>query len=170
MTATKRVKLLNTLNPADAGEPTKMPKTQKAIFDLQSFEDITLWKEYQFTPVNDMQEALARLGNDAKRVLAIVNQGLEGVARTEAQQKPDGWRTFTEAGEENGPFTGTMADRLAVNALVLTLAKTVFGWDKDDDNDTKKAKKLQAVEMIKSNDAIRAGLQKSAAVAATQTA
>lgn len=143
-----------------------MPKTQKTIFDLQNFEDVTLWKEYDFTPVENMQEALARLGNDAKRVLAIVNQGLEGVARAEAQAKADGWRTFTEAGEENGPFTGTMADRLAVNALVLTLAKTVFGWDKDDDLETKKAKKLKAVEMIKSNDAIRAGLQKSAAVAA----
>ena len=58
----------------------------------------------------------------------------------------------------------------AVNNIVLSLAKTVFGFinsrdakDKDAARETNRQAKEQALGFIKSNEAIKAGLIKNAA-------
>jgi hypothetical protein len=70
-----------------------------------------------------------------------------------------------ESGDETekiaGPYTGTPADPKTVNQLVLTLAKTVFGYSKDAKIEAKRAAKDKAAAMIKGNDEIRAGLKAS---------
>jgi hypothetical protein len=57
-----------------------------------------------------------------------------------------------------------MADITKVNALVLTLAKTVFGYSKDLDKTAKAKSKTAAMDMIKGNAAIKSGLAASAAL------
>ena len=80
------------------------------------------------------------------------------------RQSTDGWHTYVEDTEEiNGEFAGIIADPKKVNAVVLTMAKTVFGFSKDQSKDEKRKSKEQAKDFVRSNDAIRNGLKKSAA-------
>jgi hypothetical protein len=138
-------------------------RVQRSAFDLDSFSEVLLVKEFEFTPVGSTDEALAKLGNDSKRLLEVINNGLKSEIRNEVAEDPDGWRTFDDEGELNGAFSGTLADMKAVNNLVLTLAKTVFGYSKDLDKDQKRAAKDAAMAMIQNTEAIKAGLKKSAA-------
>lgn len=143
---------------------------QKSLFDLDSFQDVTLTREFEFAPVGSVDEALARLGNKADRLLEIVNAGLIAEQRLEEYRNASAtWFVMDE--DENGKlkatdkaFTGTLADQKAVNSLVLTLAKTVFGFDKNMTLEQKNAARASAMEMIKNTPAIKDGLRKSAAL------
>jgi hypothetical protein len=139
-------------------------QVQKTVFDLETFEEVTLVKEFEFSPVTSIEDALSRLGNDGEKLLKVLNDGLIDETRNRVREDNDGWHTFDEEkeGEINGAFTGKIADQKSVNNLVLTLAKTVFGFTKDMSKDQKRAAKSSAMEMIKSNESIKAGLQKSA--------
>jgi len=143
--------------------PTLKLRIQKGVFDLDAFESVTLVKEVEFAPVESTEAALARLGNDAAKFLAIINEGLEAETRRIAREDTSDWRTLTDDDEINGAFEGTMADEKAVNALVLTLAKTTFGYSKDADKGIKKAAKQMAMELIAATPVIKEGLRKSAA-------
>lgn len=143
----------------------KVSAIQKSVFDLDTMEEVTLVK----TPppmqeVTSIDELLARVGNDSTKMLKIVNDGLEDEYRKAFAENPEeAWHTFDDEGEPNGEFTGTIAEPKAVNSLILTLAKAVFGFSKEMTKDQKKAAKASAVEMIKTTEAIKDGLRKSAA-------
>ena len=138
-------------------------KVQRTVFDLDAFEEVLLVKEVDFAPVSSTEEALSRLGNNAEKFLSIINEGLEAEARRIAGDLGTDWRTFDEDGNVNGIFEGTVADSKSVNNLVLTLAKTTFGYSKDASKETKKAAKASAMALIASTDVIKEGLRKSAA-------
>lgn len=138
-------------------------KVQRTVFDLDAFEEVLLVKEVDFAPVSSTEEALARLGNDAAKFLGIINEGLEAETRRLAGDNPNDWRTFGDDGEVNGIFEGTVADSKSVNNLVLTLAKTTFGYSKDASKEVKKAAKQSAMALIAATDVIKEGLRKSAA-------
>ena len=135
----------------------------KDVFDLDSFDDVRLVKEFEFEPAADVNEALTRLQNDQKRLLEIVNKGLLAEAEKAIRQETDGWHTFDDEDKINGAFNGIIADPKKVNAIVLTMAKTVFGFNKDQNKEQKRASKEQAKDFVRKNDAIREGLKKSAA-------
>lgn len=139
-------------------------KIQKGLFDLDSFQEVTLYKEGEFTPVSSTQEALARVGNDSSKFLALVNEGLRAEYQRDLRSTADGWFTEDEDTNARTPFTGTIANIKAVNSLVLTLAKTVFGYSKDLSSEAKKAAKESAMNMVASTPAIKEGLKKSAAL------
>lgn len=139
-------------------------KVQKGIFDLDTFEEVTVQVSGSFHPVSSTQEALQRVGNDSAKFLELVNEGLRAEAQRELRQSITGWKLLDEDGQPSGEFTGTIADVKAVNALVLTLAKTVFGYSKDLSADAKAQAKANAMGMIKNTAAIRDGLKKSAAL------
>lgn len=135
------------------------------VFDLDSFDEVKLVKNPPpFQTVSSIEEALSRLGNDSTKLLQVLNDGLIGEYRDQFAADPSQpWHTFDDEGEPNGVFTGTIAESKSVNNLVLTLAKTVFGFSKDMTPEQKKAAKASAKEMIAANDAIKNGLRKSAA-------
>ena len=136
---------------------------QRGGFDLENMSDVTLFKEVQFTPVTSTEEALKRLGHDAKKFLEVINDGLESEARRSAVSDPSiPWLQENDEGEKS-EFAGTLADSKAVNGLVLNLAKSVFGYAKDASADVRRAAKDSAFEMIKSTPAIVEGLKKNAA-------
>ena len=141
-----------------------MERVQKTVFDLDSFDEVTLVKEFEYAPVETIEDALARLGNDSAKLLEVLNDGLREEVRAQIRETSTGWHTFDDEKPEeiNGEFAGTVADPKSVNALVLTLAKTVFGFSKDLTKEQKRSAKESAVDMIRSNDAIKAGLRKSA--------
>lgn len=137
---------------------------QKTIFDLDTFSEATVVINGEFSPVANTQEALARVGNDTAKFLELVNEGLRAEAQRSLRTSVSGWHSLTDEGEVNGEFSGTIADIKAVNALVLTLAKTVFGYSKDLGAEQKKGAKESAMGMIKNTPAIRDGLKRSAAL------
>ncbi len=149
----------------------KQAPIQKTIFDLDTMEEILLVKSVpDFKEAENSNEVLARVGNDTAKMLKLLNDGLRLAEREQVATGSDPWHTFVVndegeyTDEVNGPFTGTIADSKAVNALKLTLAKTVFGFNKNMSKDEKATAKDSALEMIKTTPAIKAGLQKSAAL------
>lgn len=151
---------------------TTVKQVTKQVFDLDTFTEKTLTKDFTVAPVATYQEFLERLGNDTSKVIDLLNVALISQARETARLSENGWNEFAtdENGEETdkvaGPFSGTPADTKTVNSLVLTLAKTVFGYNKDAKIEVKRASKDKAIAMIKGNDEIRAGLKASMTQAA----
>lgn len=148
----------------------KQSPITKTVFDLDTMDEVTLVKIVpDFVPAENSAEVLARVGNDTAKLLEIMNDGLRSAERAAIETNSEPWHTYKvdESGEPtdevNGEFSGKMADTTKVNSLVLTLAKTVFGYSKSMSKDEKRAAKSSALDMIKSNDAIKTGLQKSAA-------
>lgn len=145
-------------------------RVQKSLFDLDSFEEVTLVKEGDFTAPTSVQDALHRLGGDSGKLIAVIADGMKAEEMRKLRSTGDGWSTFKkdESGEDtteiNGAFTGKVADSKKVNTLVLTLAKSVFGFGKDMTKEQKKAAKDSAVDMIKNSPPIREGLAKTAAL------
>lgn len=143
---------------------------QKSVTNLDTMSTVVVGKKYTFVPVGSTEEALQRVANDTKKFLALINEGLQAETRRIASADPNGWMEFDEDGEITAtPFTGTIGDPKAVNALVLTLAKTVFGYNADLALADRNKAKSQAMDMIKSTPAIRDGLKKSAALTAVTT-
>lgn len=140
---------------------------QDSVFDLDAFDEVTLGKEVEFQKVTTVDEALELLGNQSEKLLAVINDGLKAEARRVAKNEPTGWHRFIDDDTSkalNGPFEGAPADMSKVNALVLTLAKTVFGFSKDMTREQKAGSKESARTMIQGTPAIREGLKKSAAL------
>src|SRR6266478_6330705 len=95
-----------------AATETKMVPCQKTFFDLDSFSEVTLKKEFSFSPVGTVQEAAARLGNDASRLIKIINDGLISEQRRHEYTVPTGWKVLSEDGELSADeFTGTPANQ-----------------------------------------------------------
>jgi hypothetical protein len=137
---------------------------QRSFFDLDSFETVTVQKE--FNPPDrpeSVEVALSHLGNDANKLLEIIHVGMIAEARRIAAEGDEGWLLLDDEGNPAGPFTGIRADNKAVNSLRLTLAKTTYGLNKDSTPEQKKAAKQAAMDLIASTPAIKEGLRKSAA-------
>jgi len=156
------------------GEQPQAPKpidkvTTKSFFDLDSFTDLTLVKNWQFTPVKDTTEALARLGNDSSKFLSIINEGLMAEQNRQVRDSNGDWKQKDDEGNlTDPPSTFTPVDRDDYNALVRQLAISVFGYTVGRDlDDATKAKNNAAREaaksMIKSTEVIRDGLKKQMA-------
>jgi hypothetical protein len=146
-------------------EQTIPVPVQKSFFDLDSFEDVTLVKEGSFEPVADTASALARVGNDASKFLALVNEGLKAEYQRQFRADPSGWMLKDEDGNLT-PFTGTPADSVAVGALVLNLAKTVYRYSKEMSASDKAKAKESAMTLIKNTADIREVLKKNGAALA----
>jgi hypothetical protein len=155
-------KLNMATSPANLKESIRV---QKTVTDLDTFEDVTLVNTADFAPIageHFVKDALERLGNDHAKLRDVINDGLRAEAMRDLREQKDGWKAEDEDGTLSD-FTGTPADTKVVNQLVLTLAKTIFGYSKDLAAAAKKAAKESAMSMIKSNDAMKAGLKNSAA-------
>jgi hypothetical protein len=147
---------------ATPSKSVPLPK-QATVFDLTTFDEVTIRKVGSFSPVESAKEALERLGNDSTKFLEILNVGLKSQAlRDLANDTQVPWMIEDEDTGELKPFAGIPADGSKVNPLVLTIAKTVFKYNKDMDADAKRAAKDKARELIRNNPAMVAGLKESA--------
>ena len=140
----------------------------KSGINVVDLEPITLVKTVEFSPVADLASALAVLANDEAALLAVVNSGLMDRARETARAEASNWHTYKldEQGEPtkeiNGTFDGTLLEGEAeekFSSLVLTFAKTMFGFGKGAGKDAKRDAKDNARKFIQSNPAILAALK-----------
>jgi hypothetical protein len=137
----------------------------RTVLDLASFNEVTIAKEMTFTPVANQHEALARLGNNGEKLLAVINEGLRAEERRIERTKPEGWLEMDEDGKvTTKQFSGIPADPKIVNGMVLMLAKTVYDYSAVDSPEHRKASKDRAREFIKNAPVIREALAKSAAL------
>ena len=158
------------MTPTPVTEVKDVP-IQRTVTDLDTMDEVTLVRPFAFTPVGSTQEALTRLGNDAKQFLAIINEGLRAEERRIAGSQTGDWYIMDEDGKPTSEvFVGTIADPKAVNSTVLNMSKMVFSnklfsvaWDKLT-SDQKKSVKTAALEFIKSNPILCDGLKVSAAL------
>lgn len=157
-------KLIMSETQTTAAPTNKKAPVQRTIFDLDTFTEVTVLHDREAAPeIVSIDQALSLLGNDSKALFAIIQEGLDAEIGRKVGESVDGWYTKDDEGNA-APFAGTRADTDAVNSLVLTLCKTVFGWNKDLTLDQKKALKAQAMTMIQNTPAIKDGLKKSAAL------
>jgi len=152
----------------------KALEIRKEVFDLDSKGMVTVVKVGDFEPVSSMEEFVSRLGNDAKAILSIVNDGLEKY--TEKQLENDSTVSYQLVDEdENGnetlvPFTGTLLSAeksKSLGATVINFAKLLFGYqknmvpgNKEENRKAKAAAKESALAAILSNPAAMEGLRK----------
>ena len=142
-------------------------RTTQAFVNLEDFENVVLVKETEFIPPTSVQDALQRLGNDRSKLLAMVSEGMRSEAiRTLRADDSQPWMDQDDEGNMVA-FTGSVADSKAVNDLRATLAKTLFGYQpgRNQSDDVKAANKKareQAMEMIRTTDAIKNGLRAQA--------
>lgn len=135
---------------------------QKGLFDLKTMDTVTLKKTVPFQPVDSVQAANERLGNNLDKLIEVINRGLQAHTREAAiNDNSQPWMVEDEEGNLV-PFDGIPADEKLVNGLILNLAKSLFGYNKDMEVEEKRAAKESAVEMIRNTPAIRDGLQKQA--------
>jgi hypothetical protein len=147
---------------------TKAVPLQKSGISLETFEQTKIYKDY-VTPaqVVSMEDALARVGNDHKKLLAVISDGLKAESQREARSSDQGWYELDEKGEKT-PFTSALVEPEVVNPTVLTLAKTVYDYDDATTPEEKREAKRLAFEHIKSDPRIVAGLKKRALARATE--
>ena len=140
-----------------AGVETRKP--QKSLFDLDSMSTVVLYKPYEFHPVADVKSAQERIGHDTAKLIEIINRGLQSFEddRIKADQSIP-WMTEDEEGNL-AEFQGTPADDKAVNGLVLNMAKASFGYLQAKGADAKRAAKQAALDFIKSQPVLIAGMK-----------
>lgn len=140
--------------------------TQK-VMDLETLNEVTLAKQFDFTPVTNAASALALLGNDAAKFMEIVNAGLVDFQRNAVRENAEPWHTFVkdETGEDtetlNGPYAGTPVNMDQAGPVVLNLAK-MFGFVKGATLEAKRAAKAKAWDTIKQSPAILDALKPKA--------
>lgn len=144
---------------------------QRTIFDLDTMAEVVVSKEHDVAPeITSVEQALALLGHDTKRLFSIIQEGLTSEIKNKAGNEPDGWFVADDEGDFTVPFVGTRADIKAVNQLVLTLAKTALGWDKSMTKEQKADVKAKAMDAIKTTPLLRDGLKRTAALGAKASA
>lgn len=143
---------------------------RRTFFDLDAFEDAYVGKMFTVPQVSSMADALAICNGDHTKLLEVVKTGLTQAARDKAYASADGWYEMNEKNPNevtDVPFKGTPASPKGVNQMIMTMAKTVFGYVSGRNlaevvkanND--KAKE-NAANLIKTTDAIREGLKQAA--------
>ena len=137
-------------------------RRQQSGLDLSTYEDVTLVKVGRFVPITTLEEAKQRVGGDTEKFIAIINEGLEAEAGRSLKNDPTiPWQVEDEDGTVT-PFVGMLADAKVVGGLVLNMAKSIFGYSKDSTPEARKAAKQAAKDLIRSNEAMKAGLAKNA--------
>ena len=154
--------------------PTSKPKeppVTRTVFNLDTMEEVTLQKQVDFTPVSTMEDAVKMLGGDANKLLEVINTGLRTELRNAAIDNDDiPWMIEVENKDGSTsvvPFEGTPADNAVVNNLRLSLAKSVYDYNKysgktDADAAGRKKAKEDALEFIRTNPTIRERLKANA--------
>ena len=146
---------------------------QDTVTDLVTFEDYTLVKAFDFEPVKSVQDAVGRLNGDHEKLIALINSGLASEARNEAKKNADVWVVLPDGVTQAAldltkaeKFTGVPGDSKKLNTTILTMAKSFFGFSKEQSKADKESARQSAIDMIKSNPVMLAGIQKTCARAA----
>lgn len=157
------------MNPETVTSETAPIKTQRTLFDLDTMEEVLVVKSVPFTNVASTSEALERLGNNAEKFLEVINRGLRAeIANSVVKNEAIPWNVEDEEGKLT-PFTGTLVDAKTVNTLALNMAKSIFGYSKEQPIEKRREAKAAALNVIKNTEVIRENFKKQAKEAPVET-
>jgi hypothetical protein len=132
---------------------------RKRVFDLKSFDDVSLGLELTPTPAfTSLQEALAFYNNDESAVLKALNEDKLQREVEAAQDRPiSDFRSFEDEEETklNGPADILPVNEKLVSELVLNVAKNSFGFARGTGTEKNRAAKAAALEFIRKSDALK---------------
>ena len=130
----------------------------RKVFDVTTKSDVTLQKLFDFVPPTSTQEVLSRVGGDTAKHLQVQVDGLR-VHERDAAAKNDSipWTDADGKAFSGDLLTEEQSSRL--DALVLTFAKTSFGYESKNAAAKTKAK-ADALAFILDNDQIFAKIRK----------
>ena len=127
-------------------EPISVRTRVEKTFDLDSKENVEVFKTGSFQPVEDAKQAMERIGHDSKVFLEILNDGLqEHFKRSLAADSSVPYSVEDDEGNVS-TFSGTLISEeksKQLNANVLNMAKMLFGYSKkmkDSVEENRKAK------------------------------
>lgn len=154
--------------PNAVGVPTEKLRTTSSGTDLETFDDVRLYKEVSAVPpVTNVQDALSRLNNDHATLMDIIHSGLEQKAIEDARKSNDGWMLVDDEGKDTGKvFSGSLAPAEIVNPVILQFAKMAFGYDEASaakDSEGRRKAKDAAKAHIKGDAFVLTSLKKKAA-------
>ncbi len=129
----------------------EIKKTVKRwIFDLKTFAAMQVAKEVTIAPVTSWEDFLASVGNDTAKGLELLNRARAYAVKADAKKDADGWFTVNEeTGIIGEKYEGTAADEKKVNALTLTMAKTMFGYAPKATKEAKQTAREKAEAQVK---------------------
>ena len=106
-------------------------RVTKSGLALPSFENVSLYKDVEkVSDVSSLEDALSRVGNDEKTLLAIIQSGLQETAKENARADSSGWlKASEEAGVADSLFSEDLANMEIVNPVLLQLAKLHYDYD-----------------------------------------
>lgn len=142
---------------------TRTTVVRRQAFNFETFQKDKLAKTIKLpAPVNSLQEALARFGNNESALLKVVNVGLDENTKAEAWSSKTDWTLSEKNLPTQTKFAGDIIQPGGVMQTVRTLAMTIFGMTPEMTKDEKKARRQKALEFIKANSEIREGLKNQA--------
>lgn len=159
------------MNPNGTASTSEPIKTQSTLFDLDTMEEVLVVKTVPFTDVTRTEEALERLGNNADRLIAVINRGLRSEIAQEIKRDSNIPWQIEDPESETGAlkdFTGTLVDAKTVNTLALNMAKSIFGYSKEQPIEKRREAKAAALNVIKNTEVIRENFKKQAALGVTE--
>lgn len=111
---------------------------EKSGLDIQIAKDqVTLRKEGKILPIQDMQDFVSRMKNDASAILKLVQKAYEDHAAAElAENSEIPWQLVqtVDGAETLVPFEGFLLEGekfKSFNLMVLQSAKLMFGYPDD---------------------------------------
>lgn len=160
--------------------PVQTKRTTRSGIDLNTFDDVKLFKLVPtVAEVADINDALGRLGNDHKKLLSIIRDGLQAEAIKAAYEANDGWLKVGEDGKDTTETydAANLVSSDILNPVVLGLARinpvevkrgdslVEITWDDAKNAEEKRAVKDATLDMIRSTPRIVDGLKKKMAAA-----
>lgn len=138
-----------------------MIQTTSKIFDLNTFQTVEVVKQAPAQPpVASMAEALSRTNGDETKLVGLINKALEDLQKQELRDSAEPWMVKDDEGALSA-FDGSPADEEAVGALVITMARNLFGLTPQIKGDERRAIKQKALDFIRANEPIRAMLSQA---------
>lgn len=136
---------------------------RRQVFSFETFGKVSLAKNYVVPQgFKTLQDALAGVGNDESKLVALINAGVLEQAADTAKASNEGWTIAENNAPSTKEYTGEFISAKNVLATARTLAMTIFGMTPEMTKDEKKAKRQQALEVIKNTPALRDGLKNQA--------
>lgn len=137
-------------------------RTAKSGTSLEDFSEVSLYKVVpQTLQVTSLQEALAMVGNDESKLLALFTEGLNQAQVAEARKSSEGWKIVDENGKDTETvFSGSLVSSEIFAPTVLQFAKLMYGFSEAKNIEEKRAAKESAIGFIKSQPIILEALKK----------
>lgn len=142
--------------PSVVFDEKRQIKSTEKVFDLEARDFVEIVKVADKRSVENMEQFVALMGNDAAAILKIINDGLESYDQKQLAKRND-VPVYTES-EDGGlePYAGSTLGEAAtakLKATQLALAKNLFGYAKSLTPEKKKAAKESALQFVLSNPA-----------------